>query len=56
MGGKNPSVGPGRNRAMGETNQIVHNHIYNVPSGEMKMFDESDSDEDDNEPIATKTT
>jgi hypothetical protein len=57
MGGKNPSVGPGRNRSMGETSQIVHNHIYNGPSGEMKMFDEGDSDDDDddNEAMPTKT-
>jgi hypothetical protein len=53
MGGKNPSVGPGRNNAMGETSHIVHNHIYNVPSGEMKMHD--DSDDDDNEAAATKS-
>jgi hypothetical protein len=50
MGGKNSAVGP--NRAIGETTQIVHNHHYNVPSGEMKTYD-SESDSDDEEPGKT---
>lgn len=62
MGGKNPSVGPGRTKAMGETSQVVHNHHYSgPPSGEMKMHedsdsDDSDSDSDDDEPKTTKST
>ncbi|KAG7344134.1 pyrroline-5-carboxylate reductase [Nitzschia inconspicua] len=47
MGGKNPAVGPGRSKAMGETTQVVHNYHYSGPSGEMKTFEDSDSDEDE---------
>jgi hypothetical protein len=55
MGGKNPSVGPGRTKAMGETPQVVHNHHYSGPSGEMKMFDDSDSDDDEDREKSRKT-
>ena len=48
MGGKNSAVGPDRTKAMGETTQVVHNHHYVGPGGEMRI-DETDSDSDEEE-------
>jgi hypothetical protein len=56
MGGKNPSVGPGRTKAMGESAFVVHNHHYNLPSGEVKWNDSDDSDNDEEEVAAAKTS
>jgi len=47
MGGKNSAVGPGMRLAEGEPAQVIHNHHYNVPSGEMKDGSDSDSDSEE---------